>query len=86
MKILETERLVLQEFSIDDAEFILTLLNTTAWLEYIGDKNVRTIEDAINYLEKGPIKSYKENGFGLWLILSKNGSSWMTLSVTINGE
>ncbi|MGB5850101.1 MAG: hypothetical protein WBH40_16555, partial [Ignavibacteriaceae bacterium] len=65
MKILETERLVLQELSIDDAEFILTLLNTPAWLEYIGDKNVRTIEDAVNYLENGPIKSYKENGFGL---------------------
>ena len=37
MKILETERLDLREFSIDDAEFILTLLNTPAWLEYIGD-------------------------------------------------
>jgi len=71
-KILGTERLVLGEFSIDDAEFILTLLNTPAWLEYIGDKNVRTIEDAVNYLENGPIKSYKENGFGLWLILLKN--------------
>lgn len=75
MKILETERLVLQELSIDDAEFILTLLNTPAWLEYIGDKNVRTIEDAVNYLENGPIKSYKENGFGLWLILLKNSST-----------
>jgi RimJ/RimL family protein N-acetyltransferase len=74
-KILETERLVLQEFSIDDAEFILILLNTPAWLEYIGDKNVRAIEDAVNYLENEPIKSYKENGFGLWLILLKNGST-----------
>jgi RimJ/RimL family protein N-acetyltransferase len=74
-KILETERLVLQEFSIDDAEFILTLLNTHGWLEYIGDKNVRTIEDAENYLENVPIKSYKENGFGLWLILLKNNST-----------
>lgn len=75
MKILETERLDLREFSIDDAEFILTLLNTPAWLEYIGDKNVRTIEDAVNYLEKGPIKSYHENGFGLWLILLKDKST-----------
>jgi len=72
MKILETKRLVLQEFSADDAEFILTLLNTPAWLEYIGDKNVRTIEDAVKYLENGPIKSYIENGFGLWLVLLKS--------------
>ena len=74
MKIIETERLVLQEFSIDDAEFILTLLNTPGWLEYIGDKNVRSVEDAVEYLEQGPIKSYKENGFGLWLTLLKNNN------------
>ncbi len=73
--ILETERLVLREFSIDDAEFILTLLNTPGWLEYIGDKNVRTPEDAVNYLENVPIKSYKENGFGLWLTFLKNNST-----------
>ena len=73
-KILETERLILQEFSIDDAEFILTLLNTPGWLEYIGDKNVRTLEDAANYLENVPIKSYRENGFGLWLTLLKNNN------------
>ncbi len=74
-KILETERLVLQEFSVDDAEFILTLLNTPGWLEYIGDKNVRSVEDAVNYLENVPIKSYRENGFGLWLTILKNNST-----------
>lgn len=74
-KILETERLVLREFGIDDAEFILNLLNTPGWLKYIGDKNVRSVEDAVDYLEKGPIKSYKENGFGLWLTLLKDNSS-----------
>ena len=73
--ILETERLVLQEFNVDDAEFILTLLNTPGWLEYIGDKNVRSVEDAVNYLENVPIKSYRENGFGLWLTLLKNNST-----------
>ena len=30
-KNLETERLVLREFNINDAEFILKLLNTPAW-------------------------------------------------------
>jgi RimJ/RimL family protein N-acetyltransferase len=53
----------------------LTLLNTPGWLKYIGDKNVRSVEDAVDYLEKGPIKSYKENGFGLWLTLLKDNSS-----------
>ncbi len=70
--ILETERLMLQEISIDDSEFILTLLNTPQYLKFIGDKNVRTIADARKYLKEGPIKSYRENGFGLWLVLLKD--------------
>jgi len=85
-KILGTERLVLREFSIDDAEFILTLLNTPAWLEYIGDKNVRTLEDAVNYLENGPIKSYKENGFGLWLTSLKNNSTPIGMCGLVNRD
>jgi len=85
-KILETERLVLREFSIDDADFILNLLNTPGWLKYIGDKNVRTLEDAVNYLENGPIKSYKENGFGLWMILLKNKSTPIGMCGLINRE
>jgi RimJ/RimL family protein N-acetyltransferase len=85
-KILETERLVLKEFRIDDAEFILTLLNTPGWLEYIGDKNVRTLEDAANYLENVPIKSYKENGFGLWLTLLKNNNTPIGMCGLVNRE
>ncbi len=85
-KILETEWLVLREFSIDDAEFILTLLNTPGWLKYIGDKNVRSVEDAVDYLEKGPIKSYKENGFGLWLTSIKNNSTPIGMCGLVNRE
>ena len=69
--ILETERLTLKELSISDAEFILKLLNTPTWLKFIGDKNVHNIQDAEDYLTNGPIASYKENGFGLWLVSLK---------------
>jgi len=85
-KILETERLFLREFSVDDAEFILNLLNTPGWLKYIGDKNVRTPEDAVSYLENGPIKSYKENGFGLWMTLLKNSNIPVGMCGLINRE
>ena len=70
--VLETERLTLKEFSTTDAEFILILLNTPNWLKFIGDKNVHSIEDAKHYLADGPLKSYRENGFGLWLVLLKD--------------
>lgn len=70
--ILETERLILRQFTTDDTKFIVQLLNSPGWLEFIGDRNVKTDEQAIDYLQKGPIKSYKENGFGLSLVETKN--------------
>jgi RimJ/RimL family protein N-acetyltransferase len=66
--LLETARLQLRELTPEDAPFIVKLVNTPGWLKYIGDRNIKTREQAINYLEQGPIKSYRENGFGLWLV------------------
>lgn len=69
--ILETERLRLREFNFDDSSFIIELLNTPGWLKFIGDRNVRTAEQAKNYLEKGPFKSYKKFGYGLSMVERK---------------
>jgi RimJ/RimL family protein N-acetyltransferase len=66
--ILETQRLRLKEFTYDDTPFIIELLNSPGWIEYIGDRNVRTEEQAIAYLQNGPLKSYDKNGFGLSLV------------------
>ena len=71
MPIIETERLLLRPFTIDDTNFILELLNTEGWVKYIGDRNVKTKEQATAYLEKGPLKSYQTNGFGLSLVQLK---------------
>ena len=70
--ILETNRLILREFTIDDAEFILRLLNEPSFLEFIGDKDVRTVDEAKIYLKNGPITSYQKNGFGLFLTALKD--------------
>lgn len=68
MKVLETQRLVLRQQTVDDAEFILGLLNEPSWLEFIGDRGVRTIEDAREYILKGPIEMYERLGFGFYLV------------------
>ena len=72
--ILETERLTLREFDLIDAKFTLQLLNTPAWLKFIGDKNVHNNQEAEGYLTNGPITSYKKNGFGLWLVSLKENN------------
>ena len=68
MTVLETERLSLRQFTVDDAQFILTLLNEPSFLRYIGDKQVRSLEDARQYILNGPLASYERNGFGLYLV------------------
>ena len=69
MQILETERLILRQLTLDDAAFILELLNTPTWLQFIGDRGVHSIEDAENYLRNGSLKSYAENGFGFYAVV-----------------
>ena len=71
MNVLETDRLILRQFSIDDADFILRLLNEPSFIRNIGDRGVRTLEDARSYLTRVPIASYERNGFGLYLVVLK---------------
>lgn len=70
--ILETDRLILREFTFEDSSFMLGLVNTPSFLKFIGDKKVRSVDDAKEYLRTGYIQSYRENGFGIWLVLEKS--------------
>jgi RimJ/RimL family protein N-acetyltransferase len=73
MIILETDRLVLRQFTPDDAPFMLALLNSPPWLRFIGDRGVRTLEDARHYIQNGPLKSYLGFGFGGYLVQLRKG-------------
>lgn len=66
--VVETERVILRKFTRADAKFIVTLVNTPGWLQFIGDRNIKTEAHAIAYLENGPLKSYEVPGFGLSMV------------------
>ncbi len=68
MRVLETERLSLRHLAAGDAAHILELLNEPGFVANIGDRGVRTLEDASWYIANGPRKSYDEHGFGLYLV------------------
>lgn len=68
MKPLITERLLIRPFTLEDAPFVLRLLNEPSFIENIADKGVRTLEQAQAYLEGGPLVSYATYGHGLWLV------------------
>lgn len=68
MKVLDTERLALRWLTADDAPFILGLLNEPSFIENIGDRGVRTVEAARGYIEQGAMASYRDNGYGLYMV------------------
>ncbi|HEY6124006.1 MAG TPA: GNAT family N-acetyltransferase, partial [Steroidobacteraceae bacterium] len=70
---LETPRLILRRLEFDDAPFLVKLLNEPSFLENIGDRGVRTIEDAHRYVREGPMAMYDRYGFGLWHTASREG-------------
>ncbi len=65
---LVTGRLILRPLTAEDAEFILELVNDPSFIQNIGDRNVRTLDDAKRYITNGPLASYAKNGFGLYLV------------------
>lgn len=71
MHILDTTRLRLRTITLDDAAFYLQLVNEPAYLANIGDKGIRTIEDAIDSIKKGPIDMQERLGFSLYIVESK---------------
>ncbi len=70
--IIETKRLRLSQLTRHNDRFILKLLNEPSFIQYIGDKNVRSLNDAREYIKNGPQASYKQHGFGLYLITLKS--------------
>ena len=73
MPVLQTARLTLERFTTDDAEFVLALLNEPSFLQFIGDRGVRTLDDARRYIVDGPLTSYERFGFGLYAVRLTGG-------------
>jgi RimJ/RimL family protein N-acetyltransferase len=75
MKILETERLILREVDKDDDAFMLDLLNQPSFIKYIGDRNVRNLEQSRDFIENRYRASYRDNGFGLYAVELKENQT-----------
>jgi RimJ/RimL family protein N-acetyltransferase len=74
MKTLVTTRLIVRRMSVADAGFMLTLMNEPSWLRFIGDRGVKTIDDATNYIIQGPVAMYASLGFGLCTVELKDST------------
>jgi len=68
VKILETERLILREITVDDAAFVLDLLNQPSFIKYIGDRGVHDLDQSRDFIENRYRKSYRDHGYGLYVV------------------
>lgn len=73
MKVLETDRLILRHQTVEDAAFMLELWNDPSWIQNIGDRGVRTVEDARASILNGAAEMYAKWGFGFYLTELKDG-------------
>ena len=71
----ETSRLTLRCLDLDDAAFFLRLVNEPSFIQNIADKGVRTLDDAREHLQKGPMASYARHGHGLWMVQLKDSGT-----------
>ncbi|TPE42835.1 GNAT family N-acetyltransferase [Pontibacter mangrovi] len=67
----ETERLILRPTSYEDAPFIFELLNTPGWLKYIGDRNVKSVKAAEEYIKSRIIPQFEKLGYGNYTVIRK---------------
>jgi RimJ/RimL family protein N-acetyltransferase len=86
VQVLQTERLNLRWLKESDAEFILDLLNQPSWLEFIGDRGVRNLDDARAYINNGPLAMIQQHGFGLYLAEVKSSGAPIGLCGLIKRE
>ncbi|NPA09521.1 MAG: GNAT family N-acetyltransferase [Chlorobi bacterium] len=70
----ETERLILRPMALDDAEFILDLYNRPKFIQFIGDRNLKTISDAEDYVRNRFLPQMERLGYGNYLMLTKEGN------------
>lgn len=83
---LVTARLVIRPFTIEDAPFLLELINTPSWIKYIGDRKIRSLKKAAKYIEDSYLTHYEKNTFGLYLVELKDSKIPIGMCGLINRE
>lgn len=84
---LYTERLLLRPLCLEDAAFIVELFNSETWLQFIGDRGIKSLEDAENFLRNNALRLFKENGWGTYLVtLRSDGSPIGTVGLYLRDQ
>lgn len=86
MNIIETQRLTIRWLTEDDAEFIYRLYNTDSFLQFVGDKNLQSVDDARKYLLTGALNMYERIGMGLYMVELRSDKTALGISGLIKRD
>lgn len=86
MSVAETPRLRLRRLTPDDAPFYLELLNGPTWLAHIGDRGVRTLDDARAHIRANILAPYQTLGFGMYLVVRREDGAAIGLCGLVQRE
>ena len=86
MQIMETERIVMREFTEEDAGLIYDLLNSPGWLKHIGQRGIKGEEDARGYIENLIMPGYEKHGYGFYLMIRKDDGAHLGMCGLINRD
>ena len=79
-KIFETERLFLKPTSVEDAGFIYDLMNTPKWIKYIGDRNIKTVENARDFIKIKILPQHRRLGYSNYPIRHCQRANWLIIA------
>ena len=74
---LETERLTLRWFTEDDAGLMLAVWNDPDFVRFVGDRGIRTLDEARDALRQGILAMYREHGYGPYRVATRDGDEPM---------
>jgi len=86
MNVMSTDRLLINRITLDDADFILKLMNDKDWIKNIGDRGIRTIEEAKEYIRTRFLKTYNEAGFGFYSLILKDTQQIIGIAGLVDRE
>lgn len=76
----ETERLILRPIGEEDAEFLYELMNEESWIQNIGDRNIKTVESALEYIRSKHFSQWKNHNCGSYVIIEKSTNAKLGIS------
>ncbi len=80
MNIIKTERLLINRITLDDAAYILALMNDKDWISNIGDRGISSIEDAEKYIRSKFLKTYEESKFGFYSLILQHSKEFIGIA------